>query len=201
MDTELVADTGDEALAPVPELPPEPPAEMVLKLRKPIPGAVEEITSLRLREPTVAELIERDRAPDAERGLVGVSIVAGQPVHFLRQLTARDYFTAVEFVARFLSRPRPTGEPPETFDLVLRKPLSPLDGSPTITVLPLHEPSAGELITIAAKTGIEGDVVALSLISGVKEVTLRQLGARDFIDGALYLDSFFPVAPTAGAQS
>jgi hypothetical protein len=200
MTDELVADAGDEALAPVPQIPAEPPSEMVLSLRKPIAGVDGPITSLSLREPVVFELIERDKAPDAERGLLGISMVSGIPESFLRKLTARDYFAATEYIARFLARPRPTGEPAETFDMPLRKPLTPLDGSPTITALPLHEPSAGELITMAAKTGLEGDVAALSQISGIPVVTLRQLCARDFIDGALYLDSFFPAAPTDGAQ-
>jgi hypothetical protein len=77
---------------------------------------------------------------------------------------------------------------PEEKTITLRKPVT--LGSETWSSLTLREPTAAEWMQFDKLSGIEADIKAISLISGVPEPAVRQIGARDIIEASKYLAGF-----------
>jgi hypothetical protein len=89
-------------------------------------------------------------------------------------------------------------EIPDELVITLRKPVE--LGDIKFHELRLREPTAGEMIELGADTGWQGDVKAISLISGVPEPALRKIGVRDARKASEYLGLFFATDPSTGAD-
>lgn len=80
-----------------------------------------------------------------------------------------------------------TADIPE-LTIVLRKAVT--LGSISYTELRLREPTAAEWAIFDKLDGVEADIKAVALVSGVPEAAVRMIGARDLIAGGKYLARF-----------
>lgn len=80
----------------------EPPAELVITLRKPVSFAGQTYGELRLREPTAGETESWDGMVGNAADNMAVSIVSGVPLPAIRMIGARDRGEAARYLARFL---------------------------------------------------------------------------------------------------
>lgn len=79
-------------------------------------------------------------------------------------------------------------QPTEELTIVLRKPV--VLGSETYSELKLREPTAAEWQQWDKLDGVEADVMAVSIVSGVPMPAVRMIGSRDLIKAARYLALF-----------
>ena len=82
----------------------------------------------------------------------------------------------------------PAEELPPELTVTLRKPVT--LGSETYSELRLREPTAAEWMQFDKLSGIEADVMAVSIVSGVPRPAVAMLGARDLLEGARYISRF-----------
>jgi len=88
-----------------------------------------------------------------------------------------------------MDQPTPTvPELPEDLTVLLRKPVT--LGSMTYSELKLREPTAAEWQQWDKLEGIDGDIKAVSVVSGVPEPAIRLIGARDLIQASRYIGAF-----------
>lgn len=80
----------------------------------------------------------------------------------------------------------PTGIP-DALTIILRKPVTLGD---TYTKLELREPTADEWARWDKLSGIDADIMSVSIVSGVPEPAVRMIGARDLITASRYLARF-----------
>ena len=92
---------------------------------------------------------------------------------------------------------------PETLIINLAKPITmgPKDNPLTFSELPLREPTAAEWMQWDKLRGVEADVKAIAIVSGVPEGAIRQLGVRDLQRAAKFLAGFFGDAPATADAS
>ena len=76
----------------------------------------------------------------------------------------------------------------EELVVTLRKPV--MLGDISYTQLVLREPTADEWAQFDKVLGIEGDIVAVALVSGIPAHAVRKIGARDFKKAARFIASF-----------
>lgn len=79
-------------------------------------------------------------------------------------------------------------EIPDQLTVNLRKPVS--LGEETYDRLELREPTAAEWSQFDKVDGVDGDVLAISIISGVPRAAVAKIGTRDLLVGARYLARF-----------
>ena len=79
-------------------------------------------------------------------------------------------------------------EPPVELVITLRKPLD--LGSITYTQLVLREPTAAEWQQWNKLEGVEGDIAAVSIVSGVPRPAIEKIGTRDLMAAARYIARF-----------
>lgn len=63
-------------------------------------------------------------------------------------------------------------------------------GGVTWHELRLREPSAGEWARWDDRKGVEADILAVSIVSGVPEPAIRKLGARDLLRASRFVAGF-----------
>lgn len=88
---------------------------------------------------------------------------------------------------------------PETMTLTLRKPLT--LGDQSWPVLELQEPTAAQWQQWDGLKGVEADVKAVAVVSGVPEVAVKQLGARDLIKASAFIAGFLAPDLETGASA
>lgn len=81
----------------------EPPPELELALRAPITIAGTTIDSIKLREPKSGEIEKAANAGPNEMaiGIMLVATIAGVAPPFIREMGARDFTRATEYLGRF----------------------------------------------------------------------------------------------------
>ena len=184
------------------------PEEFVLTLRKPLKNGPVEYETITLREPTVAQLAESEQFEGVAAAADAISAVGGVPKAVVLQMGARDHRAAVAYLDRFFAAGKNIGadfaEPDPTdisdaLTITLRKPVT-FDGK-TYSEINLREPTSAEWIEWDKLTGTAADIKAISLISNIPALAIKQIGARDFLAAARYVGHFFTDAPTTGVQS
>jgi len=83
---------------------------------------------------------------------------------------------------------KPVDELPEALIVVLRAPVE--YAGQTYTELSLREPTADEWSKFSSKDGVEADIAGVSIVSGVPEMAIRKIGARDLRVASKYLAGF-----------
>lgn len=78
-------------------------------------------------------------------------------------------------------------EIPELLVITLRKPIT---LGETYAELRLREPTAAEWTQWDKLSGVEADIKSVSLVSGVPEPVIRQIGTRDLLTASRYLARF-----------
>jgi hypothetical protein len=78
---------------------------------------------------------------------------------------------------------------PEELVIDLRKPVT--LGGESWSTLVLREPTGAEWIEFGKTPGVEGNIKAIALISGVPLPAVKMVGVRDLKRGTEYLDRFF----------
>lgn len=76
---------------------------------------------------------------------------------------------------------------PEELIITLRKPVT---LGETYTELRLHEPTAAQMLAWDKLSGVEADIKAVSIVSGLPEPAVRMIGARDLIQAGRYIAGF-----------
>ena len=79
-------------------------------------------------------------------------------------------------------------EPAPALIVTFSKPYS--IGGVDYTEMRLREPTAGEMMQCDDVSGWAMDVRLASIVSGIPEVVVRQLGVRDLLPGTRYLGRF-----------
>ncbi|WP_198356121.1 phage tail assembly protein [Sphingomonas sp. TX0522] len=173
------------------------PDTRTLTLRKPVPFLDESVATLDLREPRAGEMLRWAHLSGIEANIVAVSVVSGRPVSVIGQLVARDIIAAAEFINAFglVSVDRPQDVPAELV-IDLRYPIE--HGETTYRQIALHEPTANQLIEWDKADGILADLKIIGAVSGVPEVALHKLGARDLVAAGSYLANFLVPGLPAG---
>ncbi len=88
---------------------------------------------------------------------------------------------------------------PDTLTLPLRKPLK--LGDHTWRALELHEPTAAQWQQWDGLKGVEADIKAVSIVSGVPDVAIKQLGTRDLIKASAFIAGFLSPDLVTGASA
>lgn len=77
---------------------------------------------------------------------------------------------------------------PDNLVIPLRKPVS--LASETWSELRLQEPTAAQMLLWDKLSGVEADIKAVSVVSGLPEPAVRMIGARDLIQAGRFIASF-----------
>lgn len=85
------------------------------------------------------------------------------------------------------------GEPetpaqPDELTITLRKPV--MLGSETYTALELREPTAAQWQQWDKLDGVEADIKAVAIVSGVPETAVKMIGARDLTRASRFIAGF-----------
>ena len=173
------------------------PDTRTLTLRKPVPFLDETVSTLDLREPRAGEMLQWAHLSGIEANIVAVSVVSGRPVSVIGQLVARDIIAAAEFVNAFglVSIDHPE-DVPASLVIDLRYPID--HGDTIHRQISLHEPTANQLIEWDKADGIGADLKIIAAVSGVPEIALHKLGARDLVTAGSYLANFLVPGLPAG---
>lgn len=78
------------------------PDTMALALSKPVEFGGEMLAELNLKEPTAGQLEQISAVPSHQAGIKAVSLSAGVPEKVIRDLSARDFKRAENFVLTFI---------------------------------------------------------------------------------------------------
>lgn len=72
--------------------------------------------------------------------------------------------------------------------ITLRKPVE--FAGESHTQLVLREPTGAEMLQWDRLSGVEADIKAVAIVSGLPEPVVKQIGARDLIQAGRYLAAF-----------
>lgn len=86
------------------------PEQLVITLRKPVTLGDITYTELRLREPTVGEMIELGADEGWKADAKAIALISGVPEPAVRNLGVRDGKRASGYLARFLTDGPSTGD-------------------------------------------------------------------------------------------
>lgn len=89
----------DDLTSPVAD---EPPAELIVPLRKPVTLGSQVYAEIRLREPTAAEWKQWDKLSGVEADTTAIAVVSGVPLPAVEMIGARDLIIGARYLARFL---------------------------------------------------------------------------------------------------
>lgn len=87
----------------------ELPDELIIPLRKPVTLG-ETFSTMTLREPTGAQMLEIDKYRGVEADIMSLVIVSGIPAPAVKMIGARDIRTGAKYLARFLYDDPETGD-------------------------------------------------------------------------------------------
>jgi hypothetical protein len=175
--------------------------QLEISLRKRVKLGEEEITSIRVREPTAAELLAADQLEGTTADIKVVSLVAGMPEALVRKLAASDLLRAADFIADVLkAATEDFAFDPAVDELVLVLRKSVTYDNASIDKLKLREPSAGELETFNKLKGQERDIVAVATVAGVHRHAAEKMLAGDVARGMKFINSFLQGGQTAGGS-
>lgn len=79
-------------------------------------------------------------------------------------------------------------ELPEELTITLRKPID--FGGASYTEIKLREPTAGEWEKWDKLTGVEADIMAISVVSGTPKQVVAKVGARDLLAASRFIATF-----------
>ncbi len=86
------------------------PDTLVIPLRKPLTDpAGGEVSEIKLREPTAGEIEQMASVPTAGSGVFSVHLIAGLPQATVRQIPAREFNKAQNYILGFMQDAQPTG--------------------------------------------------------------------------------------------
>ena len=86
------------------------PDELVIELKKPVKNkAGDEITEIKLREPTAAEWREWDKLAGVEADIKALSKVSGQPTSVIEQMAASQLVQGAQYIGGFMQSAPETG--------------------------------------------------------------------------------------------
>jgi hypothetical protein len=77
---------------------------------------------------------------------------------------------------------------PSTRTITLRKAVE--YAGINVTFLDLREPRAGEMLRWAHLSGVEASIMAVAVVSGHPVTAIGEIGARDLLDAAAYINAF-----------
>lgn len=188
----------DKANTPAPAVD-LPDGEAIITLRTPVEFAGETHRVLHLREPTAGLWEATDGLNGLEFSMKGVSIASGLPEPAVGMLRVRDLRDTIAAIgSMYLEVDQDLGDPATERTITLRKPV---ELGETYTELRLREPTATEWRAFDHLEGVAADMKAVSSITGLPAVVVRQIGIRDLRIAARWLSRFFDNAPATGAAS
>lgn len=84
----------------------------------------------------------------------------------------------------------------DTLTITFRKPFE--DKGTTYDRITLREPTAGELVQTDGFEGYALDVRVMSIVGAMPESAVKQIPAREFLQGTRFLGGFMRAAPATG---
>lgn len=87
----------------------------------------------------------------------------------------------------------------ETLTITLRKPVK--LGEVEFKELRLREPTGAEWMQFDKLDGVEADLKAIAIVSGVPEPAVNMIGTRDIIRASRFLAGFLSIDPQIGASA
>lgn len=75
--------------------------------------------------------------------------------------------------------------------ITFRKPIKLGDAGPSYESMTLREPTGAEWLQWDRLTGVESNLKAIEVISGLPAPVVKQIGSRDIVRATRFLDRFF----------